>query len=146
MTETERRGSLRVTLPKDKALPLFTAKGETLWVPDWKPVYVHPTNGEPVEGGIWLTKDGAVEVIWRVQRYDPTAGIAEYLRVVPGNRVALVRVECTQSGPHTHVSVSYRITPISPSGDAWLAEMTESAFAEMMREWEQLIAKHLGSA
>jgi hypothetical protein len=145
MTETERRGSLVVTLPPDKALPLFTAKGETLWVPDWRPEYVNPPDGEPIEGGIWLTKDGDTEVIWRVQRYDPAAGIAEYLRVVPGNRVAVVRVECTQSGAHTAVAVSYRITPLGSSGEAWIREMTEAAFAEMMTEWETLIAAYLAA-
>jgi hypothetical protein len=148
MTEIERRGSLRVALPPSKALPLFTARGESLWVPDWKPVYVNPSDGEPIEGGVWLTNDGDVEVIWRVQRYDPSAGVAEYLRVVPGNRVAVVRVECAAAdgGAATAVTVTYRITPIAPAGDAWVAEMSDAAFAEMMREWERLIAAYLHDA
>jgi hypothetical protein len=144
MTETVRRGNLRVALPSRKALPLFTARGETLWVPDWRPVYVSPRDGEPIEGGVWLTKDGDVEVIWRVQRYDADAGVAEYLRVVPHNRVAVVRVECAAlTGDETNVTVTYRITPIAPAGEAWVAEMSEAAFAEMMKEWERLIAAHL---
>jgi hypothetical protein len=139
MIETILRGSLRVALPPARTLPLFTARGETLWVPDWKPVYVSPPDGEPVEGGVWLTKDGDVEVIWRVQRWDPAAGVAEYLRVVPGNRVATVRVECAADGPHTAVQVEYRVTPIAPAGEAWLAQMDDHAFVEMMKEWERLI-------
>jgi hypothetical protein len=144
MVEVVRDGSLRVALPPAEALALFTARGEVEWVPGWVPEYVNPPDGEPVEGGIWLTKDGDTDVIWRVQRYDAQAGVAEYLRVVPANRVAVVRVQCVADGPHTVAKVQYRVTPLGPAGRAWLAEFDEAAYAEMMREWEQLIGRHLG--
>jgi hypothetical protein len=143
MVEVVRNGSLKVALPPADALELFTARGEVKWAPGWAPEYVNPPDGEPVEGGIWLTKDGDTEVIWRVQRYDVAAGVAEYLRVVPGNRVAVVRVQCMADGPHTTAKVQYRITPLGPAGRAWLAELDERAYAAMMQEWERLIGRHL---
>ena len=140
---TLRSGSFRVALPPAEALDLFTARGETLWVPGWKPRYVDPPDGEPVPGGIWLTDDGDAPVVWRVERFDRAAGLAEYLRVVPGSRVALVTVRCSADGAGCRVDVTYRVTPISPAGDAWLAAFDEAAYAEMMREWESLVAAHL---
>jgi hypothetical protein len=142
---TLRSGSFRVPLPPSEALELFTARGESLWVPGWKPRFVDPPDGEPVPGGVWLTDDGDVEVIWRVERFDRAAGTAEYLRVVPGNRVALVSVRCSAEGGGTRVEVAYRVTPIAPAGEAWLAAFDEDEYAEMMREWERLVAVHLAA-
>ena len=140
---TLRRGSLRVALPPDRALELFTAEGERHWAPGWEPRFVDPPDGAPVEGGIWLTRDGDAEVIWRVQRFDRAARQAEYLRVVPGNRIALVSVRCDAEGAGTRATVSYAVTPISDAGRAWLAAFSEAEYAGMMREWERLIAAHL---
>jgi ribosomal protein S18 acetylase RimI-like enzyme len=144
--QTTRTGALRVALPADAALPLFTAAGETRWVPGWTPAYVSPPDGSPVEGGIFLTRDGDQEVIWRVQRYDPAARVAEYLRIVPGDRVVAVTVACEPEGAGTRATVTYRVTPLSAAGRAWLAAFGEGAFAAMLREWERLIAAHLGRA
>ena len=57
MTTITRSGLVEVALPPEQALELFTAKGETLWVPGWAPLYIEPPSGEPVEGGLWLTTD-----------------------------------------------------------------------------------------
>ena len=141
--EILRTGTVHVALPPAEALPLFTAEGETRWVPGWSPTYVTPLEGEPREGDLWLTRDGDVEVIWRVQRYDPAASLAEYLRVVPGNRVAVVRVQCAPDGDGTIATVSYRVTPLSAAGRAWIADFDEAAYQDMMLEWEQLIAASL---
>lgn len=152
MTTTIRTGSVEVALPPDQALELFTAKGETLWVPGWAPTYIDPPDGAPIEGGVWLTEDRhpdgtTTQVIWRVQRFDRTALVAEYLRVVPGDRVALVRVECAPwlkgGAVHTRAQVSYTVTPISKQGEAWLAAFDDAAFAKMMSEWQRLLAAWL---
>jgi len=145
--EVVRTGTLRVALPPAQALDLFTAEGEIAWAPGWTPRYVTPPDGTPVVGGIWLTGQGADEVIWRVQRFDRVAREAEYLRISPGNRVVLVQVRCEQDGglgtepdgPSTLATVTYRVVPLSDAGRAWLATFTRESYAEMMREWERLI-------
>lgn len=147
-----RTGVVEVALHPDQALPLFTARGETLWVPGWSPVYIEPLDGEPVAGGIWLTEDRfpdgrRVEVIWRVERYDPDARIAQYLRVVPGHRVVVVTVECApwlQGGAvHTRATVTYAVTALSDEGQQWLAAWDQAAFDGMLKEWARLLARYL---
>lgn len=144
--ETVRTGTLRVALPADRALDLFTAEGEIAWAPGWKPRYVTPPDGRPVPGGIWLTGEGADEVLWRVERFDRAAREAEYLRISPGNRVVIVQVRCVadpDDASQTVAAVTYRVVPLSDAGREWLAAFTEETYAGMMREWERLIAESL---
>lgn len=138
--EIVRTGEFRVALPPERALDLFTARGEVAWAPGWNPRYVTPPDGAPVPGGIWLTEQDGQEVIWRVQRFDRQAREAEYLRVTPGNRVVTVEVRCSAEADHTLVSVSYRGVALSEAGRRWQEGFTAEAYAAMMKEWEGQIA------
>lgn len=145
-----RTGTVAVALPPDAALELFTAPGETRWVPGWSPTYVDPPDGTPVEGGIWTTEDRhpdgtADQVIWRVQRFDRAARIAEYLRIVPGNRVVTVSVRCDADGAGTRATISYAVTALSRAGEAWLAAFDDAAYSRMMDEWQRLLAAYLAT-
>ena len=154
MSTVTRTGTVKVALTPEQAFELFTAPGETLWVPGWAPTYVEPADGRPVEGGIWLTEDrdadgGTTQVIWRVQRFDRSALVAEYLRVVPGNRVVVVTIGCAPwlagGAVHTRATVTYAVTPIAPAGERWLAAFDEPAYARMMSEWTRLLAAYLAA-
>jgi hypothetical protein len=143
--EVVRTGAVRVALPPDEALELFTAAGEERWVPGWRPVYVTPPDGAPVEGGIWLTEQEGEQTIWRVQRFDRAERAAEYLRVTPGNRLAVVEVLCAADAGGTIATVTYRVVPLGDPGRRWLEGMDEAGYAAMMAEWERLIAAHLAA-
>jgi len=143
--EVIRTGTVRVALSPGEALDLFTARGEIGWAPGWWPRYVTPADGEPREGGVWLTEQEGQEVIWRVERFDRAAGAAEYLRITPGNRLVTVEVDCRPSGEHTAAIVRYRAIALSESGRQWLDGFTEEHYAAMMAEWETLIAAHLAA-
>jgi len=120
-------------------------RGEIGWAPGWWPRYVTPADGEPREGGVWLTEQEGQEVIWRVERFDRAAGAAEYLRITPGNRLVTVEVDCRPSGEHTAAIVRYRAIALSESGRQWLDGFTEEHYTTMMAEWETLIAAHLAA-
>jgi hypothetical protein len=142
--EIIRTGSLRVALPPDQALDLFTAEGEKAWAPGWDPRYVTPADGAPVVGGIWLTRDGEVDTIWRVERFDRATREAEYLRITPGNRFVVVQVRCDDDGTgQTLATVTYRAIALGEGGIIWCAGFTDTYYAAMMQEWERLIAAHL---
>ena len=138
----EHVGAFDVALPSDQALALFTAEGERGWAPGWDPRHVTPDDGT-IEGGVWLTMDGDTEVIWHVQRFDREARVAEYLRVMPGNRIAVITVRCEPNGARSRAIVSYRVTPLSDAGRAWLARFDDAAYLAMMQEWQRLIADML---
>jgi hypothetical protein len=162
--EVVHSGTVRVALPPDEALELFTPEGETRWAPGWRPVYVSPSDGSPVIGGVWLTQDhvtppddatvedgiwqaeeSANQTIWRVQNFDRVAREAEYLRITPGNRVVTVHVRLAAHGDSTLATVTYRALAISDAGRAWLVTFTPERYAAMLREWERFIAEHLAA-
>jgi hypothetical protein len=143
--EVVHTGTVRVALPPDEAIELFTAKGEIGWVPGWQPHYVTPPDGSPLVGGVWLTGHGEDETIWRVQKFDRATHEAEYLRITPGNRVVTVQVRLAADGEGSLVTVSYRALAISEDGQAWVDAFTAERYAAMMREWQDLIAAHLAA-
>ena len=58
------RGTVRVALPPDEALALFTAEGERSWVPGWDPTY--PAGGDDREvGTVFVTGETTWIVITR---------------------------------------------------------------------------------
>jgi hypothetical protein len=143
--ELVRSGTLRVALPPDQALELFTAEGEKRWAPGWQPRFVTPPDGTPAVGGVWLTEQDGQEVIWRVQRFDRAAREVEYLRITPGNRVVTVQVALRPDGADSRVTVTYRVIAIAEAGRRYAEAYTAESYAAMLREWERLIAAHLAS-
>ena len=143
--EVIRTGTVRVALPPDEALELFTAEGEIGWAPGWQPRHVSPPDGSPVVGGVWLTGEGAEETIWRVQKFDRAAHEAEYLRITPGNRVVTVQVRLAADGTGSLATVSYRALAISEAGRAWVDSFTAERYATRRREWQALIAAHVAA-
>ena len=107
--------------------------------------HVTPPDDATVEDGMWLTTESARQTIWRVQKFDRAAHEAEYLRVTPGNRVMTVHVQLAAESEGTLATVTYRALAISDVGRAWLETFTADRFAQMLREWEQLIATYLAA-
>jgi len=146
-----RSGRVEVALPPTAALHQFTALGEEEWVPGWAPRYVDPSDGRPIVGGIWLTTDRAddgreTEVIWYTLEYDLEAGRAEYLRIRP-DRLVRVSVHCQ---PHpekgadwSSVRVVYAVTPLTAAGADYARTFDETYYANMMKQWQQLLDEHI---
>lgn len=143
--EVVRSGRVRVALPPDAALDLFTARGEIGWAPGWQPRFISPPDGAPVPGGVWLTAQDGKDVIWRVQRFDRAAREAEYLRVTPDERLVVVAVRIEADGAGSVALVTYRCIALTDAGRAWRDGFSAEAYAGMMREWERLIAAHLSA-
>ncbi len=73
-------------------------------------------------------------------RHDPAAGIVEYVRTTPGNRTAMVLVQCTALQPaRTRVAVSYVITALSEAGNTYVREMDATRFTAFVEGWRKAI-------
>jgi hypothetical protein len=139
----ERAGVVRVAAPLGEAFMFFTPEGERLWVPGWDPEFLHPTGGGQCEGAVFRTDAGGEEALWLIAVLEPEAGIAEYVRVVPGSRMGTVTVKAQSKGPfETAVHVVYRLTSLSPAGNDALAAF-DGGFDDMMAEWASGIAAAL---
>ena len=134
-----RTGSFELDMAPEAALPLFTAPGEKLWVPDWDPAILHGDGYE--KGTVFVTTNHGSAAYWLVCDYNTDAGHAQYARVTPGMNTGTVDVSISpgESGGTT-VSVRYQLTGLSTAGNADLEEsFSEASYAAMMEEWRSMI-------
>ena len=131
-------GSLRVELPPERALELFTGPGERIWVAGWDPVVL---SGDGIEAGtVFLTGHGDSSTIWVIVDYDPNTLRARYARTTPEVKAGTVEVRVRPDGEGaSEVQVTYELTALSEAGNRDLAHFDASAYSTMMRDWERHI-------
>jgi hypothetical protein len=140
---TEFHHEIRIPLPIGEAFPLFTPKGEELWVPGWKPDYISPASGETCEEMIFATDNGNESTLWTCLQWRPDQHHVRYLRITPGSRAAFVDVHCLSDGQfRTLVRVSYAFVALSESGHALIHSMSRDSFSTMVDEWAALIERY----
>ena len=135
---------IQIDLPVEEALPLFTPKGEELWVPGWRPRYISPPSGETREEMLFVTEAEGETTVWTCLRWQPAQGHARYLRVTPGSRISFVDVSCRAHGPSRTVArVSYEHFALTAEGQAFIGKLSPASFTEMIDGWAGLIADHM---
>lgn len=140
MRHIERQHAVDLPLPIERVFPLFTPKGEMDWVDDWNPKFLHPESGETRAGMVFTTHGAGEETLWSCIEWAPEEHRVRYARVTPGSRFGFVQIECSAAAPaRTEVTVTYAFTALSDAGQAYLAAVTESAFAAMIEDWKRRI-------
>jgi hypothetical protein len=140
---TEFHHEIRIPLAIGEAFPLFTPKGEELWVPGWKPDYISPASGETCEEMIFQTDHGNESTLWTCLQWQPDQHHVRYLRVTPRSRAAFVDVRCASDGlVRTLVRISYAYVALSESGHAVIESMSRGSFSAMIDEWATLIDEY----
>lgn len=146
MLHLTRAHAIEIPLPVVEAFELFTPRGEMRWIAEWRPEFIHPADGETMEGMVFRTGAGADETLWSCIEWAPKAYRVRYARVTPASRFTHVSVECASAGPDaTRVLVRYEMTALSQAGRAALEALTEAAFALMIEGWRTLILAHLAA-
>jgi len=91
-----------------------------------------------MSGTVFRTRHGGEETVWLVLACDAGAGASDFVRLTAGSRVGTVSVRARATGERTaEAEVTYRLTALSPEGNAKLEEMTPEAYASMLRRWEK---------
>jgi hypothetical protein len=136
------RGTVHVALPPDRALPLFTPRGERAWAEGWAPVFPAEDADDTAPGTVFVTDghDGG-QAIWVVaHRAERTM---RYARVIPGRWAGAVEVRCEPAGARTAAEVIYDLTALDPAQCYRLQEFA-AGYAAFLGKWEQEIAAALG--
>ena len=135
-----RTHSFDIALPATEAFSFFTPEGERSWAPGWDPRYVYPRGPDPEKGTVFTTGEGAEKTLWLISRYEPAVGEVEYVRITPGNRLAIVHVHCAAlDSSSTRVTVSYEYTGLSDAGNDYVRSMDEAAYREFIESWGEAI-------
>ena len=129
-----RSGEVRVALPPDRAIAMFTAEGERAWAPGWAPEY--PAGDDDAPGTVFTTAAGGVATVWVILERTPLT--AAYARVAPGRSAGTVSVLLRPDGEHTLAEVTYDLTSLG--ADEELERFGED-FGEMLATWERLIGE-----
>lgn len=134
-----RTGSFQLDMAPDKALPLFTAPGEKLWVPGWNPVVLSGDGFE--KGTVFVTTGHGHKSYWLVADYDTASRRAVYVRTTPDVDTGTVEVSIVPSGESgSTVNITYRMTALSAEGNGRLQDVfSEADYADMMKDWRRLI-------
>ena len=118
-------GDVRVDLPPDKAIELFTPEGERRWADGWDPSY------PGADDTVFLTGDTTWITVERGAR------VRRYARFTPGVQDGTVSVRCRPAGDGTVATVGYELTALGPEAD--LAAF-EAEYEAVLAGWEREIA------
>jgi hypothetical protein len=127
-------GTVKVPLPPEEALTLFTPAGERAWAPGWEPVY--PAGEDTSPGTTFITHGG--RTFWVIA--DRTPDSMRYARITPGVHAGTVEVRCEPAGSATRAHVTYDLTGLA---DPVSVDRFADDFPAMLVEWERLIAASL---
>jgi hypothetical protein len=130
------RGTVRVPLPPDEALPLFTPRGERRWAEGWDPHFPADDADDSAPGTVFVTD----EAIWTVA--DRTPRSMRYARALPGVWAGTVEVRCEPAGSETLANVTYDLTALDEAECPRLREFA-AGYDAFLGEWEREIASAL---
>src|SRR5262249_39205261 len=124
-------GEIRIPGPIEKVFPLFTPKGELLWIPTWKYTPVYPASGETEKDMVFRTDDGATT--WTLAAYEPTHKSVYVL--MNENVVARIQVDCrAESANETLMRITYTWTALTEVGRKHVVSPEE--FEAKMNRWK----------
>jgi hypothetical protein len=132
-----------IAAPADSVFMFFTPAGEELWVPGWRPRYLHPEGGATCAGMAFTTGEGEEFTLWTLAQFDRGARRSCYARVTPALRLGLVRIGCEPMGGSTDVTVEYEMTALDGRGDTSLAGYRGEVFRDMIDGWACMIHERL---
>ena len=139
-TALNRSAEITVGLPADQAMALFTAEGERRWAEGWDPRYPEPDRRDG-PGAVFNTAHGSHETTW-IMVDDRPDGV-RYARVSHGLTAGTVAVDVVASlGDTTRVRVTYDLTALTPTGEAWLAHL-DAGYLSEIASWATHIATTL---
>jgi hypothetical protein len=138
------RGTVHVPLPPDRALRLFTPRGERDWAEGWDPAFPGGDEDDSAPGTVFTTEaDGGAQAIWIVAHR--TERSIRYARAIPGRWAGTVEVRCEPAGAQTLAHVTYDLTVLDDAERPRLREFADD-YAHHMTEWEHELAAALPGA
>jgi hypothetical protein len=130
-------GEVRIHGPVEKIFPLFTPKGELLWIPLWKYTPVYPTSGETELDMVFHTDDG--RTTWTLVRYEPPHTSVYVL--MNADLVARIEVNCrAESANETTMRITHTWTALTGNGRKHFTSAEE--FQAKMAHWKNWLDEY----
>jgi hypothetical protein len=139
--------AFEVHAPYADVAPLFGAWAERAWAgPDWTPDFVYPQPARDEPGAVFTLAHGKHDAIWLNTAFDLTAGVFQYVYVIPSVLTTAIDIRAEPAGPAlTRVRVHYRRTALDSRHNARVAELgahDRAAGPEWASQLEAALAPH----
>ena len=131
--------------PFDVAWPLFGADGERAWAPDWDPTFIWPAAASDAEGMVFKVAQGDHTAVWVNTSLDRAAKRIQYVYVIPDLVATVITLRLSQTGPATHVAVTYERTALADAASEAVNQMA-GRDKTAGPEWAQQINNYLRGA
>lgn len=123
-------------LPQD-AIQLFTAKGETAWIPGWNPSLLKGDGYE--KGSVFAISHGKHSTFIPID-YDEEKKHALYAKVTQGISADSIEINVgSNKRVGSIVTVDWERTALSDRGNEEVSKFDSKAYRQMMAEWKTMI-------
>jgi hypothetical protein len=131
--------------PLDVAWPLFGADAERVWAPDWHPAFIWPATATDEEGMVFEVVQDDRTAVWVNTALDRAANRIQYVYLIPDLVVTVITLKLKETGPSTHVAVTYERTALADAAGEAVQQM---AGRDKMvgPEWARQINNYLRDA
>ena len=125
----------------EKVFPLLCPVREAEWLNGWQYNMIYSESGVVEEGAVFSTpREGEPETVWIVTKHDPVNYRVEFTRITHQSRTCMLRIVVSPKDKNSsYVDISYTYTGITPLGNQFIDELTEEAFCEDMKFWEDSV-------
>jgi hypothetical protein len=139
---TSERFSFTASAPMADVFPLLGADRERAWAPDWNPRFLWPATPDDRASMVFQVTRPQGTSTWVNTAFDPDAGLAQYVYVLPDVVATLITVQLLPQGAATEVRVHYERTSLTAEADAVVRDMATQDRAAGP-EWARQINDYL---
>lgn len=141
-----RSAEIKLNADIDEVFPLFSPKGEMLWVTGWEPTFLFPQEGEPWDMLVFKTKASNLhenEFLWTTSHLDFENKLVVYT-VFTDNRVWTIKVRCKcLIDNRTSTEISYTFTSLNSLGEEVNKAALDKMYQHNLKDWEEAINHYL---
>lgn len=140
----KRSFTIVLNAPPAVAARAFGPIEEQRWEPEFKPVFVYPSQPNAVEGAVFTVKRRNVQV-WLLQTFDMQRYVVRYVAVDPGTKITEIAFHLAPWGAHkSRTTVSYTWTSLTAAEDANVS-MFGKHFVGEASHWENTLNRYLST-
>jgi hypothetical protein len=139
-----RHATLHLSAPPERVFPLLCPVREHDWIETWRASIVYSDSGVAEDDCVFVqTEADGAQRVWAVSRYEPRAGIVEFVAFAPGLHVMKLEIALFPEGSGTRSEWRRTLTALAPAGERALEAYTEEAAAAHMRALEAQLDHYL---
>ncbi|UCE24098.1 MAG: hypothetical protein JSU74_12500 [Candidatus Zixiibacteriota bacterium] len=130
-------------------LPLFGAREEQKWAPDWKPEFIYPRDKKDEKNNVFKIEhtagDGHHSIVyyWVMTEFSAELNKVSYA-IFSSHDITTISIQCNAvSDSSTTAVVEYVWTSLDDHGDKLIERKSERIFSKNLTDWEDAINQYL---